>query len=176
MMRKLIGAPALSMILMLLIIASAPARAQTSCNAMMQNSCTVNLTFSMNTARAIELDLSATNVALPTVGIGELNTGFVTSPGMNAVVKANAPWRLMISTAQATWQTTNGGSKPATDLSWATTSAGPFTNLSTTAATAAQGTASGGFTTTLYLRSAVGWQSDVPGQYALSLTYTLTAP
>jgi hypothetical protein len=62
------------------------------------------------------------------------------------------------------------------DLLWSTSSSGSFTSLSTDAVTAAQGGAGTGFFTALYLRSNLGWQRDAPGQYALTVMFTLTAP
>jgi hypothetical protein len=165
--------------LVMLALAIAPAlQAQTTCTVVTPSTaCSVDVSFTMQTAPTIELDLSSTQIGFPSIGMPELTAGYVTTPGTNATVRANSPWRLMISSAsETTWQTSDGSAKPASDLLWSTSSNGVFTSLTTTAATAAQGTAGTGFFTPFYLRSRVGWQVDAPGTYALTLMYTLTAP
>lgn len=174
MMRRLIG---------LLMIALAPAlRAQgsggTTCTVVAPaTSCSVDVTASMSISRVFQLDLSLNQVAFPSIGVSEMNAGTVATPGPGAVIKSNAPWRLMISSgSQSSWQSLNGGTKATSDLEWSTSAAGSFSSLSTTAATAATGNVGGNFFTSFYLRSRIGWQLDKPDQYSLTMMFTLTAP
>jgi hypothetical protein len=142
--------------------------------------CWVQFTLSMQTTKVLELHVSSTTVSFPTAGVADLNAGYVSTAGPIATVNANTAWNLAVSSgSQTTWQTSGSGStqKPASDLQWAPSPSGPFTGLSTTPAPAAQGNTPGsGFTAPLYLRTNVTWQADTPGQYGLTINYTLTAP
>lgn len=132
--------------------------------------------------RAVNLTVSPTSTTLSAPGPADYNTGFVTTTGPTATLKANAPWTLGVSTSTATWTGVDTETepawktKPASDLRWATTVTGPFTGMTTTAATIASGTATAGSTVTLFYRTMYSWATDSPGSYSIQVVFTIVAP
>ena len=67
--------------------------------------------------------------------------------------------------------------KPASDLTWATASGGPFSSNAGTAATLLSGSiGTSGTSQTIFFRTTLSYAVDPPGSYTLTVRYTLSAP
>lgn len=168
----------------LALVLIGPASAQTACSTPANgNPCSLAVSVRLSTQQAAELGVSSQVVAFPPVNGADLDAGGLLIPGPSAYVKANAAWQLQLSATSDVWLHSGADSradKPAGDLQWSTSPSGPFTDLTQamqaiSAGAAGAGSAGEGFQTTLYLRTKLGW-TDPPGQYSLTVYYTLTAP
>ncbi len=152
--------------------------AQVTCTT---NPCTITDNVSLTISSTIQLTLSenATVLTSPLTA----NFGTVASPGTtgttgpNISVQANIPWSLNVKANAATF-TPSGGStynKPASDVS--VTLDGTTKTLSTTnqALETAQA-ATSSYTQTASYTTAFVWTLDTPGNYALGVAYTISAP
>ena len=168
-----------------LAFAAPPAEAQ-SCTATGRGagSCTVvGLGISIAVGRATHLTVSAVSTPLTTPSASHYDAGFAATAGPTLTVRSNAPWSLAISAVSATWQAADTQSeparpdKPAGDLLWGTSSAGPFTPLGTAPVTVASGLgATAGSSLSLHYRTLYAYGSDAPGAYALQIVFTITTP
>jgi len=143
-------------------------------------SCYVDLTLQMSTEPVFLLTLHGATINFEPVGVGVLDAGAgaATAPTV-ATVAANAPWQVQVSAASAMWSGSGAGAradKPASDLLWSHTAVTGFTPLSVAPATVASGGPTGATDVPLYYHARVGWATDPPGTYTLTVTYTLTAP
>jgi hypothetical protein len=155
-------------------------------------SCTATLTpctTAANAARlsitigpAFALTVAPANTVLSAPAAADFNTGYVQTTGPTATMRSNTSWTISISASTATWtgvttQTEPAWtSKPATDLRWATAPGGPFTAMTTTAATVLTGAATAGSSVTLYYRTNYSWTTDTPGNYSIQIVLTMIAP
>jgi hypothetical protein len=170
------------MTLVLMLAPVAPAFAQ-ACTAPLPGSCTAPTFARVVIPRVVELTLSGGTTTLASPGEAAFDAGFAASTGPVATIRANGPWMLLISVAAPVWTATSVGptsparpDKPAGDLMWGTDAAGPFTAVSTTAATLGSGAATAGTSVPLFYRTIYSWTLDRPGDYALAVTLTLSAP
>lgn len=141
------------------------------------------LMISFSVAKAAHLTVSPAGTALTTPTSAHYDLGYAATTGPSLTVRSNTPWSLAISAATTTWNASDIQSepartnKPAADLLWSQSSGGPFTPLSTTPVTLAGGGAStSGTVIPLFYRTLYGWGLDTPGDYALGIVFTLTAP
>jgi hypothetical protein len=163
---------------------SAGAYAQTNCTAVPTQCSPASgpLTISITIGRAVHFAISPGNTALTAPTAASYDAGFVETNGPTATVRANAPWSLSISAAASTWTAVNTQTepartnKPASDLQWATTLGGPFTDLAMTPASVASGPRTTGTAVTLFYRTKYGWMLDTPGNYALRIVFSITSP
>jgi hypothetical protein len=172
--------------LVALACAFAPARAeaQGNCNySGFGGNCVIgdNATYAINLTitRAVRLALSASSIALNAPMPDDYDAGFGQTAGPVLTVKANSTWSLSIRVTQATWTASPAparANKPAAELRWGTSAAGPFTNFTTTAVTMQSGAASAGTIIPLHFRVAYAWLLDTPGNYSLPVQITLTSP
>lgn len=129
-----------------------------------------------------DLSLSAATTDLPTPNTAEYGAGFAATDGPVATIRSNAPWALAISALTPTWSAvgtqaeTPRPDKPASDLSWATSAAGPFTDLSTAPVQVTSGAPTVGMTVPLFYRTRYQWALDTPGNYSLQIVFTIAAP
>ncbi|HEX6557829.1 MAG TPA: hypothetical protein VF021_00160 [Longimicrobiales bacterium] len=167
-----------------LLLIAAPLRAQTSCSSN-PGPCstapgTVRITITIAPAFALSISPATSTLAAPTPAM--YDAGFAITNGPTATIRSNAPWTLAISASSATWNATNTGTepartnKPASDLQWATSVAGPFTATTTTPASITSGSATAGSAVALYYRTLYSWGLDTPGSYSLQVVFTITAP
>jgi hypothetical protein len=186
--RVLLG---LAMSLALPGFASSAAGAQGTCTTSGAAACTAP-TPSNNTqaieltiTRAVRLSLSSTNIALLAATAGAFDTTYGTTTGPTLTVKANQGWNVTTRVTSASWAAAVlGGSgatpranKPAADLLWATSAAGPFTAYSTTNVQMQSSTsATAGTVLALYFRVNYSWVMDTPGLYSIPVQFTITAP
>ena len=142
------------------------------------NPCNVNNTASVTVGTVLKLTLSSITTALTPPDQTAYDNGYQLDNGPAATVKANRPWTLKISSAASNWTAANGAkaSKAAGDLQWGTVSGGPYTGLTTSAASVTTGTGTSGTAQNFFYKTLWGYATDTPGDYSLVVVYTLTAP
>jgi len=146
------------------------------------NCSTAQFVASMTVNAVVQLTLSTTTTALTAPGSADYDAGFVANTGPSATVQCNVTCRLQISAATANWGATPTTSvtprtKPAADLTWSTSAGGTFTGLSTTPATVQSIPATGGSApVSIFYRTNYAWGLDTPGNYSLTVVFTLAAP
>ena len=144
--------------------------------------CSVNVTATMTVNAVVQLSLSTTTTALTAPGSADYDAGFVANTGPSATVQCNVTCRLQISAATANWSATPTTSvtprtKPCGDLTWSTSSGGTFAGLTTTPVTVQSIPATGGSApVSLFYRTLYSWGADTPGNYSLTVVFTLAAP
>lgn len=117
--------------------------------------------------------------ATATMADMDVAAGVATPATVSYSVQANRSWSIQISGAAATWTASAGAwaGKPVSDLRWSLSSSGATTAMSLTPATVTSGSATAGSTsTTVYLRPAVHWSTDLPGTYTIGVVFTMTTP
>ena len=162
----------------------APAKAEAQCQvSSAPGSCAQPGTVSLTAGRVVRLQVDAGSTSLTAPTPADFDAGFNSTTGPTLTVSANAPWMLQVRAVAASWTASNTSpgvpartNKPAADLKWATSAAGPFSALGTTDVTLVSGSATASSATTLYFRTLYSWTSDTPGNYSLSVVLTLTAP
>ncbi len=105
--------------------------------------------------------------------------GVATPAPVSFTVQANRAWSVQISGAAAAWTASVGAwaNKPVSDLRWSLSSTGATTAMSVTPASVISGSATAGSaSTTVYLRPAVHWATDLPGTYTIGVVFTMTSP
>jgi hypothetical protein len=173
-----------SVVLILLAAGTRTAQAQTCTAPGGGGTCsTANIAASMTTGTVVQLTLSATSTALTAPGSAAYDAGFVANSGPSATVQCNTSCRLQISAATAFWSATTTVvsaparvNKPAADLNWSTSSGGTFTGLTTSPATVQSSSATAGSTVNLFYQTNYAWGLDTPGNYSLTVVFTLAAP
>ncbi|MGH9258669.1 MAG: hypothetical protein ACRD08_02045 [Acidimicrobiales bacterium] len=144
------------------------------------NPCSVDNLVQVNVPTILRLTLSAATTVLPQPGETEFSAGFQDAAGPSATVRANRPWNLQVNGQAATWTGSNGGraNKPVGDLQWSTTGGAPFAALTTTAANVfGTSQAAGGNQVTNFTYHVLwSYTPDTPGDYELTVRYTVTAP
>jgi len=145
-----------------------------SCNIAVA-SCSVATSVSAVVPTIAKLTLSTVSTTLNGPVDNLLDSIAVNTVGPSATVKANVGWHLQISSAANWTGTGSAGSKLIGDFAWATSVAGTYNAVTTTAADIVSSAT--GSKTTQPMFYAVMWRtSDAPGNYSLAVTYTLTTP
>jgi hypothetical protein len=106
-------------------------------------------------------------------------TGLATFTPLTMSVQANRAWTIQVNGNSAFWTASAGAwaSKPVSDLIWSLTPAGSTTAMSTTANTLTTGSAgSGSPSFSVYMRPLAHWATDKPGNYSMTVTFTMTTP
>jgi hypothetical protein len=106
-------------------------------------------------------------------------TGLATFTPISLTVQANRAWTVQVNGNAAFWTASAGAwaSKPVSDLIWSLTPAGPTTAVSTTPTTLTTGSAGPGSPgVTVYMRPIAHWATDKPGNYSMTVTFTMTTP
>lgn len=118
------------------------------------------------------MDLSTSVMALPTPGVLDFDAGWVEYPGMIVFVDSRPPresWELRI---RAGGPDMGGYGKPLDDILWRTDASMTWAPLTTADQVVLQG--QGDREVTVYFRVLLGWDVDVPGTYAVDVTFTAT--
>jgi hypothetical protein len=159
------------------------ARGQTCQSRGIPNSCSVNTTATMTAGRVLQLTVSPTSTAIPAPTDVDFTAGFKAGTGPTVTVRSNSTWTLKVGAQAATWTATNTtpgvparANKPSTDLQWSTAVGGPFTPLTTGAPISLTGAATAGTVFTEFYRVLWSWTLDTPGNYSLTVTFTLSSP
>ena len=157
-----------------------PLRAQlcSTANGTTNGSCTGNVATSLTIPTIVRLTITdPTTLTPPTEAI--YTAGSVVTTGPLATIKTNSSWSLTILATTATWTAVGANAranKPVGDLLWGLNSGGPFTAMTTTAATVTSGTRGAANNVQLYYRTLWNIGLDGPGTYSLTVSYTVTAP
>ncbi len=161
------------------VLLGATITTQAAAQACTGNNCSVNNTASVSVPSVMRLTLNSASTTLTNPAEAAFDAGFQDDAGPSATVKSNRPWNLTIASQAATWTGTNGGraNKGAVDLQWKA-GAGSFASLNTSATSVfgASQNATGNASTAFSYRTVWSYAADVPGDYALVVVYTLTAP
>ncbi len=152
--------------------------------------CDVSLIAATTVATLMRLSTNSSGVLItaPTIADYDLTA---TGPGNDGqpgpytgpvvTVKSNRPWTLSVKAQTTYWSLTPAGSvrpdagKPAGDLLWALNATTGFASLTTGGATVASSATGSTATSTVHHRVKWFYAVDVPGDYALTVVYTLTA-
>ena len=145
---------------------------------------TAQFAASMTVNAVVQLTLSTTTTALTAPGSADYDAGFVANTGPSATVQCNTTCRLQISSATALWSATTTvvsaparANKPAADLTWSTSAGGTFAGLTTAPVTVQSIPATGGSSpVAIFYRTNYAWGLDTPGNYSLTVVFTLAAP
>lgn len=172
---------------LLLVLGAAPLAGQT-CTASVSGGAgtcsTAAITATMTVNPVVQLTLNTTTTALTAPGSADYDAGFVANTGPSATVQCNTTCRLQISAATAVWSASTTvvsaparANKPASDLTWSTSVGGTFAGLTTAPATVQSIPATGGSAPlTIFYRTGYAWGLDTPGNYSLTVIFTLAAP
>jgi hypothetical protein len=117
-----------------------------------------------------------TTLSTPTAA-SDYTTATVTKDnnGPTYTVRSNRNWQLSVRAATATFATNPGYAKPCGDVAWAV-GANSYAALTTTDASIATGSATLGTSLeTIKYRTTYDITKDIPGQYRMSVTFTLAA-
>jgi len=148
------------------------------------NSCTVTTTASVTVPALVSLSVSGGGtLSLSAPGAAELATGYVQNAGPTFTVKANRAWTLSVHTSNASnfaYTGDQGGVKPISDLTWATTSDGTFTAITGSAAQLGNGAKTNSASPSIFFRTLYpndyGSDRVAAGAYAIDLVFTVAAP
>jgi hypothetical protein len=161
----------------------ARASAQGTCEVNNQATCTAGgdaaHAISVTISVATRLSVPLSTIAVPGPTSANFEVGFGTAVNVPLTVWANSPWAISLSAGAPQWTGTPGTArqnKPAADLQWGTTSAGPFTDATTTPVSIRGGAPVGGGVVPLFLRARFQWALDTPGNYEIPVRLTITAP
>lgn len=160
---------------MLLLAATRPLEAQTSCTG---NPCNVTTTATLTVNDVMKLTLSSTATDLGTPVEADFDAGFVAANGPTATVKSNRAWHVAVVGTAATFTYTGSltdPSKAASSLKWGTV-AGTYGNDASASATLFSGSGTSGSSQAIFYKTLLSWASDVTGSYALGVKFTLSAP
>lgn len=149
------------------------------------SSCSVNATTSFTIPLLpYRLTIGSATTAFGTVTSTDFDNTYAQTAGPTITAKANKPWTVSISSAATFFTASNTdlstparSTKPLSDLHWDNNSGGSFANAVTNSAVqigAGNGTA--GTVIPLYFRILWNYSLDTPGNYSVSVTFTLTAP
>ena len=165
------------------VSSGAPAGGQTTCAASLPGNCTVGASASLTIGGVVQLSVSSSNTALTPPTAADYSAGFASTTGPTLTVWANTPWSLQLASTSAVWTAVSSvagitawASKPASDLQWSDGASGPWQPASTTGATLASGTRTGGTAVPIFYRTRYAWAADAPGSYSLTLLVSITAP
>jgi len=169
---------------MLTLLGSAPMLAQNPC---FTNNCTVSVPTSVTVNDVLKLSLSSiTTLDLGTPSNTDYDAGFKDAADhRTATVYANRAWKVDVVGAASKFGYTPGApslvdpNKPSSDLLWAKTSGGLGTttnNMGSSTTLFSNTTGNADTNQDIYFRTKWAWNKDVPGQYTLTVNFTLSAP
>jgi len=140
--------------------------------------CNINTSASITIPTVMQLSLSSGATTLTPPTSTDYDNGFVPDVGPTATVRCNQGWHMQVSAAAATWAAVAPArvNKPAADLQWSLAANGTFTGLTTTAVTTVTGVATAGTATSFFYHTLYDWTLDTPGNYSLTVVYTLISP
>lgn len=167
--------------LLLAVMPWTKVRAQASCSG--APSCTVTVQLGLTRNHVASLQVSSATTTLPAVNSDAFTTGFTPVTGPTLSVRSNSPFVLTLQAAQPTWSysgTAANPSKPANDLEWNVSAAGPFVGAGTSRqlwpSSGAAAPATAAEIVPLFYRVRWNWVNSPPGAYTLPVTITLTSP
>lgn len=122
------------------------------------------------------LEVTNPTITFPTPGAAEFDAGGVAATTTSVIsARGNVDYHVQVLADAATMTSVDGAVKSAGDLLWSTDGT-TFTPLATTAATVASDTRGrNDVLATVEYEMALSYDSDVPDQYSLGVTYTIIA-
>ena len=169
--------------------AALPASAQSTCSTGNGSnaSCTVApaITFSLTVPRVIQLSLGASTLSLINNNAlaEDYEAGFKTAGSLTATAWADTGAVVTMTAATANFTAPTGVTKAASTLQASLDGGTTWTGLTTTGVTilsigaGGQGNgAGGGKSQTIAFRTLLGYTTDPPGSYSLTINFTVTAP
>jgi len=173
-----------SVLSLLLVLLPAILRAQNCTETGAAGTCTVNASTSITLPTLpYHLTIGSATTAFGTVTSTDFDAGFAERSGPSVTVQANKPWTVGISSAATFWTAVNTDptnpartTKPRADLHWSNTSGLVGTPVSATVTTIGSGSGTAGTVVPLFFRIIWDYTVDTPGNYSISVTFTLTAP
>lgn len=172
-------------LLVSLLLASVPLEAQCNTSGISGSGTTRSCTFTIGAPNPtsytnpmlLDLTVSAATSST-TMTQADYLAGRSPAMAMTLSVRGNRPWAVTAS-GPATWTGTGPearANKPVSDLRWSLSSTGSGTPLAVAPVTVFTGEAGELTSRTLYWFTQLSWTDDPPGQYAIEVTLTLTAP
>ena len=141
-------------------------------------SCTITVQMPVSDVFRLTLTSASTNLGTPVDA--DYTAGYVASTGPTVTAKVNRAYTVAVDATAATFGYSGSftnPNKPASDLTWATASGGPFSSNAGTAATLVSGSSgTSGTSQTIFFRTTLSYAVDPPGSYTLTVRYTLSAP
>lgn len=170
--------------LLLVSAAAAPRVAAQTCSVSNPGgNCSVTVAVSpvtVGTILQMTVSTSAVTLTPPLISdFGADSTATITNPSVVTVTAAgNTGFHVTLAATTSTWSSVAPPTpKPTSDLAWATAVGGPYTPLSTTAATIISSAGpSNPITRSLSYQARWHFIDNPPGAYSLTLTYTLVSP
>lgn len=145
--------------------------------------CSVSTTTALTVPTILRLTIGSATTSFGTISAAAYNLGTADVAGPSVVVKANQPWRVQLSSAATFWTAVNTDplnpartTKPLSDLGWGTALGGSFTPVTGAGAQIGAGGRTGGTAIPLAFQSAWSYTLDTPGNYSVSVTFTLLSP
>jgi hypothetical protein len=146
-------------------------------------SCTASptpTTFSVTVGKVTRLTLSATSLTLINndANSADYENGFKLAGSLTATGFANAAASVTISAATTNFTAPAGATKAASTLQQSLDGGTTWNGLTTGGATilTIPPTGSAGTPKTVSFRTLLGWATDPPGSYSLTINFTITAP
>ena len=169
--------------------AAVPAAAQSSCNTGNGNnaSCTVApvIPFSLTVPRVVQLTFSASTLSLINNNAlaEDYEAGFKTAGSLTATAWADTGAVVTMAAATANFTAPTGVTKAASTLQASLDGGTTWTGLTTTGVTVLSigaggqdNGAGGGKSQGIAFRTLLGYTTDPPGSYSLTIHFTVTAP
>lgn len=138
-----------------------------------------SVTITMTPAVVVSLGLSGSTTPLGAPTLADFTTGYRAATGPLVTVKSNTAYTVSISSSAATFGYTGSHpnpNKPRTDLTWSAVAGGPFTGLLGSGASFLTGTATNSTAATAYYRTLWNLAAAPPGDYSLTVQFTISAP
>jgi hypothetical protein len=151
-------------------------------------SCSTSFSIAMTVQKTVMLDVDPSALTLPNLDVSSIDyaAGFKTAGSLALTGRTNdnsSPGGMAVTIAAAAANFTyTGNASPAPNktvgtLQWSTNGGTTWNNTSQTGATVLSTTApTAGANQTVTFRTGLGWTTDPPGTYTLTLNFTITAP
>lgn len=130
-------------------------------------------TVRMRVVPTIRLELLTNPTSLGNPTAADFSVGHKDATGPSLTVRANSNYQVDLVTESPAFGTT---SKPASDLLWGTTPGTYPYNVGTSAMLTSGGATAASAPVTIYYRTLWSFANDPPGDYTISVRYTLSAP
>ncbi len=173
--------PLMAAILSLAALALPVGAEAQSCTTVPPGSCGANTSASMVIPAVIQILVASGSGPQP-VTLADFESGHGEFAGPVVTVSANTPWALSISAAAPFWTSTSTlpgvtarADKPAAELQWSL-GAASFTPLEVSAQQIAMGGRTNAALSALSWRVLYDLTLDTPGDYAMTVLFTVTSP
>lgn len=180
----MIGAkPVVGCVAVLLALMARPGLAQSCSVPAAPGNCSASTAATLTVGKVVQLTLATTASALATPTVADYATGYLTGSGQLVSIRSNANVVVRVAARTAMWTATNTtagvtawAAKPSTDLQLGSSTAGPFTPLTTGGYTLTNSGPTAALDLPLVYKVLLAWGTDTPGQYSIDVVYTVTAP